>query len=189
MNTAITATPATPKCKYTDIMIDIETLDTRPTAVILSIAAWPFDIDGTIADRLFNYKLNKDEQIRHGRTTSADTIKWWNEQSQAAQNETFGGTTPLTNALLDLEEFIRKNCVSQPRIWAKSPQFDLIILKDAYGNKPLPWHYRLERDVRTYLAMCPDTSLLSERPKIHVAMDDAYYQILDVQVAYKIIDK
>ena len=72
-------------------MIDLETLDTKPSASILTIGAVKFDPTG---DELkestcekFYVKVDLDSCDKLGLTVSQSTLDWWANQSQEAQDE------------------------------------------------------------------------------------------------------
>lgn len=168
--------------KYTDIMIDIETLDTKPTAVILSIAAVAFNIEnGDICEEKFDYVLNYQEQIDNGRSTSIDTLLWWGAQSEEAKSLAFEGNAPLHFAIQELTIFFMENCLDNARVWANSPSFDLVILKDAFDQN-VPWNFWNERDVRTVTSLIPNDEEKVENN--HIAIDDCINQINQVCNSY-----
>src|SRR4051812_25387336 len=89
-----------------DVMIDTETLDTKPTAVILSIGACRFnelDIDSNGFYRAITIESNMDE----GRTISASTLRWWMKQEPAAQAVMHDpAAVPLSQALDEFREWM-----------------------------------------------------------------------------------
>ena len=68
------------------IMVDIETLDTVQSAVVLSIGAVAFDPHTKELGEKFYVEFTTDLQAqqRLGRTISADTVTWWMQQGAAA---------------------------------------------------------------------------------------------------------
>lgn len=171
---------------YTDIMIDNETLDTVPTAVILSIAAQPFNIaTGERCPEVFNTSIQIEPQIAQGRTTSIETTLWWGKQSDEAQVEAFKEETPLLNALIDLRQFTQKYCSPTTRFWARSPKLDLAIINNALGTDLPIWEYHQERDVRTYLWAIPIINTRRHYVATHIAYQDVADQISEVCQAYK----
>lgn len=172
---------------YTDIMIDIKTLDTKPTAVILSIGAVAFDIEtGETCEETFYHKLDYEKQIDEGRTTSIDTNIWWDNQSEEAYNEAFSGDELLFNALVKLKIFFHHFLYDDCNVWAKYPAFDLVILKSAFGNDIVPWEYCQERDVRTFLdGMLTRVFIADDEEPTHLPVDDCLKQIKEVCLVYK----
>lgn len=175
--------------RFTDIMIDIETLDTKPTAAILSIAAVAFNLTtGKTSDNIFYDQLDYVRQIEENRTTSIQTTLWWGAQSNEVQDENFNGEQYLHQSVLELNGYFAKECFTDRRVWAKSPAFDLVILKNAYGEAIFPWHYTNERDVRTY---CDFDNLglghLNHIPATHKPLEDCFAQIRDVCAVYSLL--
>src|SRR5690606_38796390 len=177
--------------KYTDIMIDIETVDTKPTAGILSIAAVPFDIDSDRTYHLPYYDmLEIHKQIACGRSMSLDTMLWWTKQNEEARKEAFSGYKKLHHSLADLRLFIKEKCIEGVRVWANSPSFDLAILKNAveaqkdFYNADSFWKYWQERDVRTYANIFPSEIDKLELKATHLPVQDCLDQILKVRTIY-----
>lgn len=184
---------------FNHIMIDIETLDTVETAVILSIAAVRFDIvTGEVEDDLaFYQRIDIQGQLDVGRTISVDTLTWWMRQSDEARNEAFGHErSSLAMALNDLKGmFMSSNKVDEHYVWANSPAFDLTILKHAFRTSEQafmgvqdggwPFKYHKELDVRT--AMFGMDNLYYEifNDNIHHPLHDCFYQIKLVCAAMK----
>ena len=71
--------------------IDLETLDTLPSATVLSVGGVKFRPDSSDDpyDR-FYMKILVDDQDKLGRTASDDTIEWWGKQDPKAMEEAFG---------------------------------------------------------------------------------------------------
>lgn len=145
------------------VVIDTETLDTQSSAVVLTVSAVrfnryghglniEFESDGSLKpegpDQL-HVMLNVTEQLIHGRTVSASTIKWWREQSQEAQESVMHGETFNVDDVMDLlTEFI-----GDAQVYCRGTDFDPPILASLYrmvGQKA-PWKYNQVRDVRTYI--------------------------------------
>jgi hypothetical protein len=160
------------------VMIDLETLDTKPSAIILSIGACEFNFHGDIG-RTFYCTVDMNQEDR---TCSADTLKWWLQQDAVARDEAFGGTTQLSVALQRLNSFMHPNFWQSAKrdynLWANSPSFDCVILRDAYDKLKLECglpSYGRERDVRTLKNLFKNISV-EEVGTAHNALDDAIYQ-------------
>jgi hypothetical protein len=132
-----------------DAMVDLETLDTKPTSVILSIGAVLFDARGGQPKRPYYRVLKLQSQLNRGRTVSESTLLWWADQSEAARAEVFrgDGRSHPVEALQDLAAYLKP----ARRVWAQGPDFGCVILTDMarqLGIK-MPWAYNSVRDVRT----------------------------------------
>ena len=167
----------------TDVMIDLETLDVLPSATILTIGAVKFDLFGDDMREKncekFYVKVDIDSCDRLGLTTSADTINWWSQQSEAAQNEAFStkDRVPVHEAINQLYKF----CWGAKRVWSHGAGFDIIILEHVFAklNKKVPWSFWEVRDTRTLF----DIGIDPERPPVlaHHALEDAWNQAVGVQ--------
>ena len=74
----------------THAMIDIETLDTRPNSVVLSVGAVKFDPYAEIEPHTKTlWRPGVDDQLAQGRTMSNTTLEWWAKQDQAIQDVAF----------------------------------------------------------------------------------------------------
>lgn len=134
------------------IMIDIETLDTRASAVVLSVAALKFQLfeDGVVllGDQLWTPRLR--EQLAAGRTTSDKTIKWWGDQPQEARDHWANPQTSVVHVYQMLDQ-LKTFCGSDIPVWANGAVFDVGILESlcAQFGCDIPWRYNMVRDART----------------------------------------
>lgn len=166
------------------ITIDTETLDTLPSAVLLSIGAFAFNIDdvhqtqqsiikvareGELADYSINafYCLaDTFDQLMKGRTVSEETQRFWRKQGEEAQEALVGDREPLCQSLGLLSNWIKQH--PNARIFFRGTDFDGSILEHAYRMYGIecPWHWGGKRDVRTYIdAMTKGTK--GYLPKTH----------------------
>lgn len=173
-----------------DLMLDLETLDTRPSAVVLSIGAVMFDrytreIGPTFYVELTNHL---DDQLKNGRTVSGDTIAWWMRQSPEARRvfeekkTSHERCTPMY-ALSMFIDFCRTH--KAKFVWAKDPDFDVVILRsmfEAYGVNDLhfPFSYSKGRSCRT-MEDVPGAPLSDSWPVAHNALADAIEQAQRIQ--------
>jgi hypothetical protein len=142
-------------------MVDIETLGIKPGSVILVIAATAFDIHtGEITDEFITY-VNVKSCTDEGMTIDANTLQWWEcdnrELYKDLVEKIINEGIPIEEALKKFNIFVKqhKDGNDSFKIWAKSPSFDLILLKVAYNlfGMVIPWYYRDELDVRTLLQL------------------------------------
>ena len=139
-----------------EMMIDIETLDVKPTAVVLSVGAVAFERSGQIRDRFYRV-LDVQKQTKLGRTVSFDTVQWWMDQEPDAQAEAFATVRQrVADVLTDLNAYCRK--YDSNTYWALGPQFDYIILESLHDQmgSSVPWSHGQLRDVRT---MCGEANI------------------------------
>lgn len=149
-------------------MIDIETLDTRPSAVVLSVGWAIFDKklldDGEV-------HLDIEAQIQAGRTIAGSTLVWWMEQDEAVRKSVFAGGGSIKGLAVLLQSLGETYRVDQ--WWANSPNFDMVILESLLPR--VPWKYYELRDVRT-LGFLRKTKMPKNPNAAHSAKSDAIHQ-------------
>jgi len=145
-------------------MVDIETLDTQPSAVILSIGVVCLQDEMT-----FYAELNP--VFQQTRTVSESTVEWWKKQGNKPE-----GREELYLALINLSQYFGRY-ISAPIIWSKGTDFDVAILAHAYRQYalPVPWAYSNVRDFRTLKKLHPQLHY-TENPNPHNALADAVCQ-------------
>lgn len=155
-------------------MIDLETVDTLPTAGILSIGAVEFD-ENEILDEFYQ-PVNVDSCYDLGLTKSEDTLKWWTNQSSTAKAVfTDPNRIHLKQALLGFIEWL-PNDIGNLKIWAHGSDFDTPIIINAFNACGLkaPWNFWNHRCNRTVSAITGRRH--SSRGVYHNALDDARSQ-------------
>jgi hypothetical protein len=170
------------------IMIDIETLSTLPSAAVLSIGACIFDPRGDTIEDTFEVVISAQSNEAEGRHISADTVVWWFGQSEKARQALLTNPTNLRNAMLQLTKFIQQH--NPTKFYANDPDFDLVILADAYRSLKLncPWNFWQSRSCRTLKDLA--TADGSDFPDFtgggvaHAALDDAIKQAMGVQYVF-----
>ena len=170
----------------TDIMIDLETLNTTPDSTILTIGAVKFDPFGSEIKEpkmdSFYVKVDLDSCDRIGLTTNDDTIAWWANQSKEAQEAAFDpdGRISIEDAFAQLYKF----CWGAKRVWANGSCFDIIICEHVFRKigRAIPWSFWEVRDVRTAF----DLGINPQRPPVtaHHALEDAWNQAVGIQNVY-----
>lgn len=166
-------------------MIDLETLDTTPSSVILTLGAVKFDPYSFNEPHSELYlKLDVDEQSSMGRTTSDSTIEWWAKQDESIQNEAFSteGRLPINDCLGHLTKWL----VGTDVIWAHGYGFDMTILENLYksARQPVPWNFWQVKDSRTLFDLCKSDPRKSIQSDLHNALADSFYQAKGVQIAF-----
>lgn len=171
----------------TDVMIDLETLATSPDAAILTIGAVKFDPFGDDVKEptceKFYVKVDLDSCDRIGLVTNDDTIAWWANQSQEAQDEAFSpdGRIDIVDAFNQLYKF----CWGAQRVWSHGAAFDIVICEHVFKqiNKAVPWQFWTVRCTRTLF----DIGINPNRPPVlkHHALEDAWNQAVGVQNVFK----
>jgi 3' exoribonuclease, RNase T-like len=133
------------------LMVDIETMDNGPTAAVIAIGARIFTADGL--SKGFETFIDPSTAIHFG-TVGPDTMDWWNKQP--ARELVFGGKTDPAAAVHKFIQFVQEH--SPDTVWANSPSFDCVILRHLCKQVQMkfPFHYRDERDVRTFMSLGRD---------------------------------
>ncbi|EDT6692644.1 3'-5' exoribonuclease [Salmonella enterica subsp. enterica] len=178
-----------------NIMIDIEALDNKPTAAIVSIAAAFFEpMTGKIGPSIYLPVDVVDAQYRGG-TIGAETIQWWMKQNQVARNEISSDIALLLQtALYSLNDFC-DTCddLDNLKLWARGADYDFPIIYHSMrliGIRPL-WSFWNVRDVRTVaevaLALRGHASRRTVFEQSHHAMNDVINQIAKLSDDMKII--
>jgi hypothetical protein len=163
--------------KYKHLMIDIETLGTKPYCVVLSIAAVEFDIETGKTGKEFYERIDLKTSVNSKLQIDADTLQWWFNQSKEAQKELFINVKPLREVLTKLTTFCKKKGY---KVWGNSARFDLGIIESLYliHKELVPWGKWSELDVRTMSFLRPDIKKNYTHEGVdHSALSDCYKQI------------
>lgn len=180
---------------FTDVMLDLETLDTRSTAAVLAIGVAPFNLQtgvvGSAATSLY-LGIKLESALKTG-TVSASTLRWWMKQDLDARNAAFGGSHTIQEALQLLAQYFGTfncgtfNCGSL-RVWANGPAFDIAIL-DRLHDKcvyPVPWEFYNVRDYRTIIDLAQRQGYPTPKTTVaHHALADAQKQATVLCARYK----
>lgn len=182
----------------THIMLDLETLGTKPGCVIASVGACAFDMDGVEPNgyRSFYNKVDIRSSLSRMLTIDAGTVAWWMAQSAEAR-EIFNSSECLSleQTLYDFVDWC--SLANEPE---KVPNDRGPILQEAYdrwGNHHgdfipryhgTPWKFYNVRDTRTLYALA-EVSPDRVKGTHHNALDDAKAQALAVIEGYKKLGK
>lgn len=171
-----------------DIMLDIETLSTRPESVVLTLGAVKFDpwADEVDTESGLYLRIDVDEQLALDRHVQQETVDWWGTQSEDVREEALGEQerTGLNDSIDQLNRFL----VGSNSIWCQGPAFDIVILENLYRQlgRPTPWQFWQIRDSRTLFGVHGDPREKG-RTGAHNALIDCYYQARAVQHIYKTV--
>ena len=152
-------------------MIDLETLDIKPTAAIISIGAVAFDRNGL--GNSFYSIVDGNTSTAAGMTISQDTINWWKNQSEEAQSIFHSpDKTTIQNALTAFGQWLPHNC----KLWGNGAAFDNAVLSNAYSvcGMGQPWRFWNDRCYRTLSSFTKNKRVQSGTH--HNALDDAKSQ-------------
>lgn len=137
-----------------DVMLDLETLGTKPGCVVLQIGAIFFRRKSGKVMSEFQQNIDIGSQLGLGMTIDPKTLEWWREQSPAAQASVFSEGIPLRYAVqLFLDRWAVSGCdYDETRVWARGADFDPPIWNEAMrrsGEGAGYWRYNNVRDTRT----------------------------------------
>lgn len=189
-NGIISALSASDKEDVMHIMVDIETMGTGSTAAIVSIGAVAFSLEDAAvrSDNTFYVNVDLQSCIDCGLSVDGDTVMWWLGRDESARKSLIDNPLELPQALDLFTTYIQT--MDKPCVWGNGATFDNVILHNAYKacGKPQPWHYREDRDLRTYVALCESVGLQWEWPDRddirHNALDDAMSQATAMCMLY-----
>lgn len=171
--------------KTRQIIIDNETFDITPSAVLLTIGAVAVEIEDGQAIVLASWyrRLQWDTGHRQlDRTVNQSTVDWWLDQSDAAFEEAFdddGQRLPLWLAMHSLQAWLALNPYP---IWGNGSDFDNAQMQHAFTQLGLRWPYRRNRCLRSLrglvLDLYPDTQLpaFPDNKIKHHALHDAEHE-------------
>lgn len=173
---------------WTDVSLDIETLDNKFSSAILSIGAVAFDRRTGKLGKTYYREIDIDSAIKYG-TVSASMLCWWMNQGEKAK-EIFDDSAKgkerkvhLATALQEFCTFIRS--LGAPFVWGNGSSFDVTIIEHAINTGSVglvaPWSFWNVRDVRTVVDLAetitPWRKASVERDGVHHnALDDAAHQ-------------
>lgn len=140
--------------RFTDMMLDLETLDTTPHAVILQIGICMFNRKDGMDSNIYSksWSLDIDEQVATGRTISRDTLEFWTILNNQGWIEQMAAQRmPVEDALADFIATVHQVSMEELRVWAKGTHFDIGILNTTVSQDILPWSFRNIHDLRTWI--------------------------------------
>ena len=164
------------------LMVDLETLDTKTSATILTLGAVRFDPFTNAPMKELYLRVDIDSQDKLGCTVSDDTLQWWSQQNTDVKEEAFN---PLNR--IPIHEVINQfhalawGC---SHFWSHGATFDLMILQNIYEKlgRAYPWNFWEMRDTRTLFELAdPDMP----KDALHNALEDAKRQAIGVKNVYK----
>ena len=184
------------------ISVDCETLSLHENPALLSIGAVVFDpyrINTAVQLRrgwptFFSVIDLKDQVERFGRHLDAETIMWWLRQPDSTRAHVVSDSPNyLSGVMGQFSNWIVECAGNDAMLWSHGAAEDAVWLRSAYrattcGGK-FPINYRNIRDTRTLFDIANTPEIEVPGLTKHVALDDAIYQALRIQHAYKQLSK
>lgn len=179
-----------------DLMVDIETLDTVPGAVVLQAGAVKFLPTDTkiLADDLFQWSLDWTNYEQDRRSISPSTVRFWGLQKEATRRTVWYDGRRISADMMF--ETLWPLIAGARHLWARSPSFDYEIIFDLYIDRMthagdgevyarVDQQRRKYRDERVLRDLILGFNVkLPENPLAHDALSDAMHQVAVVQAAY-----
>jgi len=169
----------------THAMIDIETLNTAPDSVILSVGGVKFNphTHETPFDHK-HWRLDIDAQFTLGRTVSESTLEWWGRQATHIREAAFSETDRIT--LQDFAKDMNRWLTGCKEVWCQGPQFDMVMIEHLFTqlDHHRNWVYWQIRDSRTLFSIMPRDPRKDIQEDLHDALADAFWQAKCVQQAF-----
>ena len=169
----------------TDVVVDIETLGTRPGDSIVQIAVVGFDRNAP--SFLGQVLISVSVALKDSRgIATASTLDWWFTQSEEAQGALLFGNNIFSevssnenNMLFSFLQQADSAGIKYCNWWGNSHSFDLVLIEAAlkqlcYVDKP--WDFRNERCFRTLKSEMPFVSLPENTTTKHIAVNDAMHE-------------
>jgi hypothetical protein len=172
-----------------DLMIDLETLDTSPYCVILTIGVVRFDPYGSGVAERWTFKPTIEDQTEiYNRIICDSTIKWWSQQNPAALDEAFSESGRVS--FKETMEQLYSIGWNRTRVWSHGAPFDIVacetgMRQTSESPNPIPWPFYTVRDTRTLFEIAGVKLKDGLHVTTHKAVEDAERQAIVVQEAYK----
>lgn len=162
-----------------NVMVDLETLSTRPNAAIVSIGAVFFDKDEGLGEE-FECVLDLDYQVKElGRHIAPGTVKWWLDQTADAKAVFKRPTVGVYQALDYFAMFLGGPVKSiDVKVWGNGASFDNVILGSLYEDAGVaqPWQFWNDRCFRTLKSEARSIMPPQFKGTAHNALADAKHQ-------------
>lgn len=174
------------------VMLDLETLGTKPGSIILSIGACTMDGRFT-----YHQLLKLDEQVNRGMTLDPSTVLWWMAQSDAAREAQTETKRPVSNrmhpsAALSAFKLWFAEHGGNGEIWGHGSNFDIPLIEALFRAFDIthPWKYNAVRDTRTVFALVGKKmgDFGTPNPLAHDALSDAIYQAAETNLCLELIN-
>jgi hypothetical protein len=169
----------------TFMQVDCEALALTANAVVLSIGACTYDMDGIKSSiELFP---SVSPQVAAGREIDDDTLMWWFDRPDAARKNIVKGERQPLNIIAD--EFVewandqRSIAGGKEKMWfsAYGNDFDLPLVNSLLGkHRTMPWegrpNYKNKMCLRALNELYAKDIVWPEGPTAHTARQDAINQ-------------
>jgi len=177
--------------KYTDLMIDWETMSTHTNAQLLQLGMCFFDADDESEQYASSeFKLDQTEQVEAGRHASKGTIAFWEGEDQILLENLKSGTYTMEAGSMLFRNTYKEFAAPGCRVWGNGSSFDETLLRsmlEQTDNPHTPYAFWKVRDMRTMLEQWP-----VEKVKAAVKHDgesDAIAQAMTIKKCFALAKK
>lgn len=163
------------------IMLDLETLGTRPGCAILSIGAVAFDPYAGKLGAEFYEVVSTPSCEAKGLVKDQSTLNWWSGRSAEAQKvlqEAAESKQGLGAALIKFTGYLQQFGKRDLFVWGCGADFDQPIISACFDKcgLPTPWLFYNNRCYRTLRALANVKADPPRHGTYHHALDDAKTQ-------------
>lgn len=167
------------------IMLDIETLGTRPGAVILSVALVRFSDEAQVS-----INLSVPDQQALGLEVDPTTRAWWSQQDPVAWQAATVNPLQLRTGLEYIGTWLNWAAGGDDfLVWCHGATFDCPLLGEVYRRAGMdtPWKFWNIRDTRTLYDLASVDVKKYSIPPPHIALNDALAQTRAANAALAIL--
>lgn len=167
-----------------NLMLDIESLGTKPGCVVLSIGAVEFDEKEGLGKE-FEVNIDVEDSVKSGLIIEPRTVMWWMEQNEEARKKV---SAPGVKLMAALSQFKDAFDWKGKQVWCNGANFDFPILEAAFDcfDAPTPWMFYNTNDYRTMKNLV-GKQMVADIQKAHGmkfvahgALDDAKQQAMNL---------
>lgn len=165
------------------VMLDLETMGTRPGSSILSLGAVLVDLAGNTGDSFYS-TISHASCIDAGLTVDEQTRAWWSQQSADARAAVLRDPKPLDCVAAEFSSWLRSS--SAIYVWSQGANFDPVLWEAASVavKRSAPWKFFNVRDTRTLYHIAGfNPKGMPRAGTYHNALDDAFHQVKCVAAA------
>jgi DNA polymerase III epsilon subunit-like protein len=153
----------------TQVMIDLESLGTKPGSALVALGAVKFGNGEILAE--FYERIDVESCVQLGLEMDTSTVMWWLKQADGPRLEITQPGKHLAEVLGNFSQWIGAEDVE---VWGNGAAFDNVLLSCAYDAaiRKRPWKYSGDRCYRTIKNLHPEVPMVRDGTH-HNALDDA----------------
>jgi hypothetical protein len=144
------------------IMVDIETLSTRPNAVIVSIGACKYDLDTLKTFDDFYVTIDPMDSKKYGLHIDPETVEWWKTQDKEIMKSWRDNGIELDDAMVQFLDWYDSDLAFT--CWGLNFDEPIIVSNLIALHRKPTWKYYKSRCART---MCEMEGVKINRSKGH----------------------